>query len=159
MPVSLFFPRTPYLILLHRDLVAVLGLMTLSLGLQSRFKNATWSAASVVHILFSGKRLLPQWLSWEAETDCSGRLHQRFKGLQLAGITLTVSLPQPTCKITTGMAPNQWTSSLHQVAKVLEFQLQHQSFQWISGLSLGWTGWISMQSKGLSGVFSNTTVQ
>ena len=27
----------------------------------------------------------------------------------------------------------QWVSS-HQVAKVLEFQLQHQSFQWISGL-------------------------
>ena len=24
----------------------------------------------------------------------------------------------------------QWISSLHQVAKVLEFQLQHQSFQW-----------------------------
>ena len=26
----------------------------------------------------------------------------------------------------------QWVSSSHQVAKVLEFQLQHQSFQWIS---------------------------
>ena len=25
----------------------------------------------------------------------------------------------------------QWVSSLHQVAKVLKFQLQHQSFQWI----------------------------
>ena len=25
----------------------------------------------------------------------------------------------------------QWVSSLHQVAKALEFQLQHQSFQWI----------------------------
>ena len=25
----------------------------------------------------------------------------------------------------------QWVSSLHQVAKVLEFQLQHQPFQWI----------------------------
>ena len=25
----------------------------------------------------------------------------------------------------------QWVSSLHQVAKVLEFQLQHHSFQWI----------------------------
>ena len=25
----------------------------------------------------------------------------------------------------------QWVSSLHQVAKTLEFQLQHQSFQWI----------------------------
>ena len=24
---------------------------------------------------------------------------------------------------------------------------------------LGWTGWISLQSKGLSGVFSNITVQ
>ena len=26
---------------------------------------------------------------------------------------------------------SKWVSSLHQVAKVLEFQLQHQSFQWI----------------------------
>ena len=25
----------------------------------------------------------------------------------------------------------QWVSSSHQVAKILEFQLQHQSFQWI----------------------------
>ena len=25
----------------------------------------------------------------------------------------------------------RWISSLHQVAKILEFQLQHQSFQWI----------------------------
>ena len=25
----------------------------------------------------------------------------------------------------------QWVSSLHQVAKVLEFQFQHQSFQWL----------------------------
>ena len=54
----------------------------------------------------------------------------------------------------------QWVSSLHQVVKVLEFQLQHQSFQWYSGLiSLGLTGWISLQSKRLSRVFSNTTVQ
>ena len=28
----------------------------------------------------------------------------------------------------------QWVSSLHQVAKLLELQLQHQSFQWISRL-------------------------
>ena len=49
----------------------------------------------------------------------------------------------------------QWVSSSHQVIKVLEFQLQHQSFQWFP---LGWTGWISLQSKGLSRVFCNTTV-
>ena len=30
----------------------------------------------------------------------------------------------------------QWVSSLHQVAKVLEFQLQHQSFQWIFRIDL-----------------------
>ena len=48
----------------------------------------------------------------------------------------------------------QWVNSSHEVAKVLEFQLQHQSLS-----PLGWTGWISLQSKGLSGVFSNTTVQ
>ena len=56
---------------------------------------------------------------------------------------------------------SQWVRSSHQVAKVLEFQLQHQSFQWISNewSPLGWTGWTYLQSKGLSRVFSNTTVQ
>ena len=53
----------------------------------------------------------------------------------------------------------QWVGSLHQVAKVLK--LQHQSFQCnIQGwFPLGWTGLISLQSKGLSTVFSSTTVQ
>ena len=56
----------------------------------------------------------------------------------------------------------QWVNSLHEVAKVLE---------WVSALAsvlpkntqywspLEWTGWISLQSKGLSRVFSNITVQ
>ena len=55
----------------------------------------------------------------------------------------------------------KWVSSLHRVAKVLEFQLQHQPFpmniqDWFP---LRWSGWISLQSKGLSRVFSNTAVQ
>ena len=105
----------------------------------------------------------------------------------------------------------KWVCFSHQVAEVLEFQLQHQSFWWIfrtdflqdwlvgspcsprvfsnttvqkhqffascghnigvlalaSVLSMtiqdwfpsGLTGWISLQSKGLSRVFSNTTVR
>ena len=45
----------------------------------------------------------------------------------------------------------KWVSSLHEVVKVLEFQLQHQSFQWTPRLiSLRWTGWIYLQFKGLS---------
>ena len=51
----------------------------------------------------------------------------------------------------------QWVSSLHQMAKILELQLQHQSFQ--GWFPLGLSGLISLLSKGLSRVFSNTMVQ
>ena len=34
----------------------------------------------------------------------------------------------------------RWVSSSHQVAKVLEFQLQHQSFQWTPRTDLLWDG-------------------
>ena len=54
----------------------------------------------------------------------------------------------------------QWVNSLHEVAKVLEFQpqpvLPMNTQDWSP---LGWTDWISLLSKGLSRVFSNTTVQ
>ena len=53
----------------------------------------------------------------------------------------------------------KWVRSSHQVkigvsasASVLPMNIQ----DWFP---LGWTGWISMQCKGLSRVFSNTTVQ
>ena len=42
----------------------------------------------------------------------------------------------------------QWVSSLHQVAKVLEFQLPHQSFQWIfrtNFLSIDWFDLLAVQ--------------
>ena len=49
----------------------------------------------------------------------------------------------------------KWVSSSLQVAKVLEFQLQHQSFQWIFRTDFfRGTGWISLHFKGLSRVFS-----
>ena len=55
----------------------------------------------------------------------------------------------------------QWVNSSHEVAKVLEFQLlasflPKKSQDWSPS---EWTGWISLQSKGLSRVFSDTTVQ
>ena len=53
----------------------------------------------------------------------------------------------------------QWVCSLHQVAKVLEFQFQHQSFMNIQGwFPLGLTGLIALQSKGLSRVFFIITI-
>jgi len=38
----------------------------------------------------------------------------------------------------------QGVSSSHQVAKVLEFQLQHQSCQWIFRTDFGWTDWLDL---------------
>ena len=54
----------------------------------------------------------------------------------------------------------QWVGSSQQVAKILELQIQHQSFQWISRVDFlkDWLVW-SLQSKGLLRVFSNTIVE
>ena len=49
-------------------------------------------------------------------------------------------------------------SSLHQVAKSFSFSIS-PSNEYSGLISLGWTGWISLQSKRLSRVFCNTTVQ
>ena len=40
------------------------------------------------------------------------------------------SLSSPAFNLSQHQGIFQWVSSSHQVAKVLEFQLQHQSFQW-----------------------------
>ena len=55
----------------------------------------------------------------------------------------------------------QWVSPSHHVAKALEFHLQYHSFQWIfrTDFPLGLTDWISLLFKGLSRVFSNTTIR
>ena len=55
----------------------------------------------------------------------------------------------------------KWVSSSHKVAKVLGVSASASILPMnIQGwFPLGWIGWISLQSKGLSGVFSNPTVQ
>ena len=52
----------------------------------------------------------------------------------------------------------QWVNSSHELAKVsaLASVLPMNTQNWSP---LGLTGWISLQSKGLSRVFSNTTIQ
>ena len=66
----------------------------------------------------------------------------------------------PTFNLSQHQGLFQWLSSSHQVAKVLEFQLPIVLPMNIQDwFPLGLIGWISLQSKGLSRVFSNTTVQ
>ena len=76
--------------------------------------------------------------------------------------TILSSPSPPALNLSQHQGLFKWVSSLQQVAKLLEFQLQHQSFQWTFRTDrspLGLTGWISLQSKGLSRAFSKTTVQ
>ena len=49
----------------------------------------------------------------------------------------------PTFNLSQHQGLFQWVSSSHQMAKVLEFQLQHQSFQWIfkTDFLLDWLVW------------------
>ena len=49
-----------------------------------------------------------------------------------------LSSRSPTFSLSQHQVLFQWVSSLHQVAKVLELQLQHQSFQWIFRIGFLW---------------------
>ena len=49
--------------------------------------------------------------------------------------------PSPAFNLSQHLGLFQWVSSSHQVIKVLELQLQHQSFQWIFRTDFLW-GWL-----------------
>ena len=51
-----------------------------------------------------------------------------------------LSSPYPTFNLSQHQGLFQWVSSLHQGAKVLDFQLHSQSFQWISRTDFLWDG-------------------
>ena len=67
--------------------------------------------------------------------------HHQLPGLAQTHVHLVNDTIQPSHPLSSPSPPAfnlaqhqsllQWVSSLHQVARVLEFQLQHQSFQWI----------------------------
>ena len=71
-----------------------------------------------------------------------------------------LSLSPPTFNLSQHHGLFQWVCSSHQVAKIVvsasASALPMNIQDWFP---LGWTGWISLLSKGLSRVFSNTTVQ
>ena len=59
-----------------------------------------------------------------------------------------LSFPSPPAfNLSQNQGRFKWVSSSHQVAKVLEFQLQHQSFQWIGLISfrIDWLDLLAVQ--------------
>ena len=64
----------------------------------------------------------------------------------------------PTFNLSQHRGLFKWVSSSHQVPKVsASISVLPMNIQ--DWFPLGWTGWISLQSKGLSRVFSNPSVQ
>ena len=106
----------------------------------------------------------------DCSTPCFPVYHQLLKPTQThvhrIGVAIQPSHPlsspfPPTFNLSLHQGLFQWVSSSHQVAKVLGVSasasvLPMNIQDWFP---LGWTSWISLLSKGLSRLFSNTTVQ
>ena len=84
--------------------------------------------------------------------------HRVGDAIQPSHPLLSPSPPAPNPSQHQGLF--RWVNSSHEMAKVLVSAsasvLPMNTQDWSP---LGWTGWISLQSKGLSRVFSNTIVQ
>ena len=95
------------------------------------------------------------WRKWACSNSCS--LSQWCHPTISSSAALFSSCPRSSQH----QGLFQWVSSSHQVAKVLELQRQHQSFQRIvkGWFPLRLTGLISLQSKELSGVFFSTSLK
>ena len=98
-----------------------------------------WTAASQASLSFTNSRKLAQ-------------THVHWVGDAIQPSRPLLSPSPPAFNLFQHQNIFQWVGSSHQVAKVLELQLQHQSFHWIiqDWFSLGLTGLIFLQPKGLS---------
>ena len=61
-------------------------------------------------------------------------------------ISFSIVTSPPVFNLSQHQGLFQWISSSHQVAKVLEFQFQHQSFQWYSGLISFRIDWLDLSA-------------
>ena len=107
---------------------------------------ALWTAASQASLSITNSRSLPKLMSIEAVMP-SCHLILCHPLLLLPSIFPSIRVFSNESGLHTRW-PKYWSFSFN-----ISPSNEH------SGLSLGWTGWIFLQSKGLSRVFSNTTVQ
>ena len=77
------------------------------------------------------------WSHWSAACQASMSIPE-FTQTQVHWVDDTIQPPRPlsspsppTFNLSQHQGLFKWVTSSHQVAKVLEFQLHHQSFQWI----------------------------
>ena len=99
---------------------------------------------TIVHIIQSVNSVAQSYLTLCYPVDCSmpglpvhhqlpkfSQTHVHWVGDAIQ-LSHPLSSPSPPAfNLSQHQDLFQWVSSSHQVAKVLEFQIQHQSFQWI----------------------------
>ena len=110
------------------------GLM-LKLKLQY-FGHLMWRADSLEKTLMLGKieggrRRGWQMVEWHHQLAELSQTHVHRVCDVIQSSHPLLSPSPPAFNLSQNQGLFQWVSSSHQVAKVLEFQLQHQSFQWI----------------------------
>ena len=98
------------------------------LGMLGTFRSV-WVSLLLSHSVVSDFETL-------CSTPCFPALHYLPEFAQIQAQTFIhpshpLSFPSPAFSLSQNQGLFQWVGSLHRVAKVLEFQLQHQSFQWI----------------------------
>ena len=139
---------------------------------KSQNNYSAWKKLNKNCIPYQFSSVPPSCLTFYDLMDCSTPgfpVHHQFPELaqthvHWVGDAIQPSHPQlfpsPAFNFSQHQRLFQWVTSLHQLAKVLEFQLQHQSFQWIFGTDSFRMVWLDLlEVKGLSRVFSNTIVQ
>ena len=85
---------------------------------QVRLLATPWTAARQASLSITNSWSLPKLISIDWVSDTIQPSHP------------LLSPSPPAFNLSQHQGLFQWVSSLHQVAEVLEFQLQHQSFQW-----------------------------
>ena len=120
----LYFPRVPKSRLSQLVIRKVRGCGNKGQAVGQQFSSVTQSCPTLCDPVGCSTPRLP--------------VHHQFPELTQTHIHRVGNAIQPSHPLSSPSAFNlsqhqglfQWVSSSHQVAKVLEFQLQHQSFQW-----------------------------
>ena len=110
---------------LHSPVSAHWGLAHITKGTSVQFNSVTRSCLTLWDPMNHSTPGLPV----HHQLPESTQIHFHWVGDAIQP-SYPLSSPPPALNLSQHQGLFQWVSSLHQVAKVLEFQLQHQSFQW-----------------------------
>ena len=127
------------------------------------FKSGQHQFSSVTHVrLFATPRITAYQASLPITNSWSLPKLMSIESVMPSSHLILLSSPSPSCRQSlpaSGSFPVSWlftwsgqSIEVSASASVLPMNIQ----DWFP---LGWTGWISLQSKGLSRVFYNTTAQ